>query len=285
MICLYLLLTQQGFLFAWAGKGHAVVADIAESRLTPVARRNLTLLLGNNTLASISTWPDAIRDIQPESYGWHFVDIPGKAESFSQPRDCYRPHDKGPDVLTDHHNCIVDRIEMFRQVLADGNATELNRLIALMYVVHFVGDVHQPLHAIEDGRGGNDFKVRVFGSDQCGSYPCNLHGAWDFSLMEHAPYSETEYVRHLDELIAARHWDQRPVGTPEDWANESHRAAQQLLVPIGTDLDEAYYQSHVGMLDERLALAGLRLAALLNDTLGKIPVREFEEQLKRHPRY
>ena len=283
VFCLCALVYSQ--LFAWSSKGHAVVADLAESRLSPVARKNLHLLLGDNSLASISTWPDAIRDVQPETYGWHFVDIPGKAGGFSESRDCYRPQDKGPTAQTDHHNCVVDRIDMFRRVLADGNATELDRLIALMFVVHFIGDVHQPLHAIEDARGGNDIKIHVFGSDQCGNYACNLHGAWDFSLIEHTGYSEEDYARHLDALIAANHWDQRPAGTPEEWANESHRDALRIWVANGASLDEAYYQANIGLVDERLAMAGLRLAAVLNDTLGRIPAQQFEQELRKHPRY
>jgi hypothetical protein len=283
ILCLCVLAHSE--LFAWGPKGHEVVADIAETRLNPVARKNLNLLLGKNSLASISSWPDAIRDLQPETFGWHFVDIPGKADGFSDARDCYRPQDKGPTAQTDHQNCAVDRIETFRQKLADGNASELDRLIALMFVVHFVGDLHQPLHAIEDARGGNDVKIQLFGVGQCGNRDCNLHGAWDSALIEHAGLSEEAYARRVEALIAANHWDRRPAGTPQDWANESHRAALRVWVADGANLDEAYYQSNVGLLDERLAMAGLRLGALLNDTLGKIPTEQFREQLRKHPRY
>ncbi len=259
---------------AWGVKGHAIVADIASSRLTPTTRKNLDLILGNNSLASIASWPDYVRADRPESYGWHFVDIPRSAEGFSEERDCYRPQDKGPAALTDHHNCVVDRIEMFRQILGDENAAERDRLIALMFLVHFVGDIHQPLHAVDDARGGNDIPVTVFGSDQCGNYPCNLHGVWDYSLMEHTGYSEEEYVRHLQELIREEHLDQKAGGSPADWANESHREAIQAWVNKGVSIDEAYYQANIRIVDERLALAGLRLAAMLNDTLGKIPAKQ-----------
>src|SRR5260370_4459724 len=221
IVALFALLPAQ--LLGWSAKGHAIIADIASARLTPGARKNLNVLLGNNSLASIANWADAIRNDQPETFGWHFVDIPRNAEGFAEERDCYRPQDKGPTALTDHHNCIVDRIAMFRQVLSDENASERDRLIALMFLVHFVGDVHQPLHAIEDARGGNDVKVTVFGSDQCGNYPCNLHGAWDYSLVEHTGYSEQEYVHHLQGLIRKNHWEQKAGGSAEDWADESHR--------------------------------------------------------------
>ncbi len=267
---------------AWSVKGHAVIADIASSRLTPATRKNLNLLLGKNSLASIANWADAIRTDQPETFGWHFVDIPRNATGFSEERDCYRPQDKGPTSQTDHHNCVVDRIEMFRQVLGDGNASERDRLIALMFLVHFVGDLHQPLHAIEDARGGNDIKVRVFGADQCGSYPCSLHGAWDYSLVEHTGYSEEEYVRHLQGLIRKEHLEQKAGGSPADWANESHSEAIEIWVNNGASIDEAYYQAHIRLVDERLALAGLRLAGLLNETLGRIPARQLQEDLKKH---
>jgi hypothetical protein len=271
-------------IFAWGPKGHAVIADIAASRLTATTRANLDLLLGNNSLASISTWPDAIRGDRDETYGWHFVDIPTSAAGFDEARDCFRPQDsdKHPSAATDHHNCVVDRINMFGQVLADSNATERDRLEALLFLVHFVADVHQPLHAIEEARGGNDIKVVVFGIDQCGNNPCNLHGVWDSALIEHTGYTEEQYVSHLNELIARNHWEQKAGGSPADWANESHREAIQALVKNGAAIDEAYYRANIQLVDERLALAGLRLAALLNDRLGKIPSDQFKQDLLRH---
>lgn len=267
---------------AWSAKGHAIVAGVASSRLTPATRKNLRVLLGNNSLASIANWADAIRNDRPETFGWHFVDIPRGAEGFSEARDCYRPQDKGSTAQTDHHNCVVDRIEMFRQVLGDENASERDRLIALMFLVHFVGDVHQPLHDIEDARGGNDVKVTAFGSDQCGNYPCNLHGVWDYSLIEHTGYSEEQYVHHLQALIRKNHLEQQAGGSPEEWANESYREALRVWVNNGTSIDEAYYQGNIQLVDERLALAGLRLAGLLNDTLGRIPTKQLQEDLKKH---
>jgi nuclease S1 len=271
-------------LFSWGPKGHAVIADIAASRLTPTTRANLDLLLGNNSLASISTWPDAIRSDRDETYGWHFVDIPANATGFDEARDCFRPQDsdKHPSAATDHHNCVVDRIEMFGQVLADRNATERDRLLALLFLVHFVADVHQPMHAIDEARGANDIKVTVFGVEQCGNNPCNLHGVWDSGLVEHTGYTEEQYVSHLNELIARNHLEQKAGGSPADWANESHREAIRALVKNGAAIDEAYYRANIQLVDERLALAGVRLAALLNDRLGKIPTDQFKQDLLRH---
>jgi hypothetical protein len=245
------------------------VADLAQSRLTPAARANLQLLLGNDSLASISTWADQVRKERDESFGWHFVDIPKDAAGFSQPRDCFRPQDKHKDAATDHHNCVVDRIEMFQNVLADDSASRENRLEALKWIVHFVADLHQPLHAVEEARGGNDIKLPVFGSPKCGDYDCNLHWTWDSLLLEHAGLSEEDYLRRLNELIAQKHLEKQAGGTAVDWANESHRQARHLLEPAPAIIDEAYYQANIELVNEKLALAGVRLAALLNETLGK----------------
>ncbi|HKD81285.1 MAG TPA: S1/P1 nuclease [Candidatus Angelobacter sp.] len=271
-------------LLAWGPKGHAIVADIAESRLTPQARKNLQLLLGQDSLASIASWADQVRKDRDESYDWHFVDIPMEAAGFSEQRDCFRPQDKHKDALTDHHNCVVDRIEIFSRILGDEKASRPDRLEALKWVVHFVGDLHQPLHAIEDARGGNDIKLPVFGSPKCGDYDCNLHWVWDTLLLEHTGYSEEDYVRHLNQLIDQQHLSQWAQGTPEEWANESHVEARQIIEQKPAAIDDAYYQSHIELVDKKLALAGLRLATLLNNTLGKAPAAQVNSNLERHSR-
>ena len=268
-------------LSAWGPKGHAIVADIAASRLTPVTKQNLRLLLGDDSLASISSWADLVRKDRDESYDWHFVDIPKDAPGFSEARDCFRPQDKHKDAMTDRHNCVVDRIESFQKVLADENASRNDRLEALKWIVHFVGDVHQPLHAIDEARGGNDIKLPVFGSPKCGDYDCNLHWTWDTLLLEHAGYSEEEYVGRLNELIEQKHLDKHAGGTPVDWANESHLQARHIVDEKPATVDEAYYQANIELVNEKLAIAGLRLARLLNDTLGKARATKLNTVLRK----
>jgi len=258
-------------LYAWGPTGHSIVADIAQSRLNPAAARAVRDLLGGNSLASIASWADDVRRDRDESYNWHFVDIPNGASGFNQQRDCFRPDDRHFGAKTDHHNCVVDRIEMFRDILADRNARREDRIDALEFVVHFLGDIHQPLHAVGEGRGGNDEKVSIFGTTDCGAtgpYPCNLHSAWDDALIEHSGRTEPQYVAYLQEFIATNHLEQKAGGTPADWANESFQIARQIWLQDGGKIDESYYRAHERVLDERLALAGLRLAALLNNTLG-----------------
>jgi hypothetical protein len=225
--------------------------------------------MGTDDLASISTWADEVRNDRPETYGWHFVDIPWGAEGFSESRDCYRPDDKHPESKQDHHNCVVDRIEIFQRELSDRNASTPDRVEALKFLVHFVGDVHQPLHAIGEARGGNDIKVVEFGSPECGTRPCNLHFVWDVGLIDHAKRSEQDYVMYLAGLITRQNLQAQADGTPEDWANESFHLAHQVWLNDGGQADEAYYRKNIELVDERLALAGLRLAGLLNEALGK----------------
>ena len=255
--------------FAWGPEGHRVVGDIARARLTSTARLHVTELLGNDDLAAVSVWADDIKGERPETYGWHFVDIPMNASGFSEPRDCFRPDEKHAYTLQDHHNCVVDRITMFKQIVADRSAPRQDRIEALKFLVHFVGDVHQPMHAMSEARGGNDIHVIEFGSSQCGKYVCNLHFAWDMGLIEHTGLSEGQYVSKLDRLITSRKLMNQTHGTPEEWANESFQLAKKVWVNDGSAIDEAYYKTDIGIVDQRLALAGIRLVSLINQSLGK----------------
>ena len=228
-------------------------------------------LLGNESLASISDWADHIKGEFPQSYGWHFVEIPENAAGFSDARDCVHPQRNGWNKSVDRHNCVVDRIEMFAQVLSDRTATREARLNALKWLVHLVADAHQPLHAIAEAHGGNDIELPVFGSMECGPHPCNLHAAWDDALIWHADLRNREYIQMLDQLIRSEHLEQQAGGTPADWVNESHAEARKTLETSPAAVDDAYYRQNIGIVNRRLALAGLRLAALLNQTLGQPP--------------
>ncbi len=159
-------------LYGWGHEGHRIVADIAQERLTEVTKRNVQSLIGNNTLASVANWADQIRPERDETFGWHFVDIPKDASGFSDSRDCYRPQGAHKGARDDHQNCVVDRIEYFKRVLGDKNASRGDRIEALKFIVHFVGDIHQPFHAIGEAKCGNGVHITEFGSDRCGRYPC-----------------------------------------------------------------------------------------------------------------
>ena len=254
---------------AWGPEGHRVIADVAEHHLTPAAKRQVLEFLGSDDLASISTWADEIKNQRRETYFWHFVDIPWNASGFSEARDCSHPADTRAAHMPDRHNCVVDEILAFQRVLSDRNASRSGRTEALKFLVHFVADVHQPLHAIGEARGGNDIHISEFGQNECGGRPCNLHLVWDIGLIEHAHRSEPDYVAHIERLILEANLQNQADGTPEDWANESFKVAHQVWLNDGESVDERYYRQNIGTLDQRLALAGLRLARLLNQALGK----------------
>ena len=255
-------------LVGWGHDGHEIVASLAQTRLTENTKTGVRSLIGDASLASIASWADEVRPERDETYNWHFVDIPTKASGFSDERDCFLPASRHKGSATDHHNCVVDRIEIFKKVLSDSNASHDDRIEALKFLVHFVGDVHQPFHAIGEAAGGNGISVSEFGSTQCGRHSCNLHGAWDSGLIQHTGMGQDEYVAHLEKLIFDEHLT--ATGSPEDWANESHEYAQAALLPDGAQIDENYYRQEITVVDRRLALAGLRLAAVLNEAFAQV---------------
>ena len=134
--------------------------------------------------------------------------------------------------------------------------------------MHLVGDIHQPLHAIGEARGGNEIHVVEFGSTECGSRPCNLHFAWDIGLIAHSARSEKRYAAYLETIISSENLSRQAEGTPETWANESFQLAKKVWLKNDGAVDDAYYRANISIVDRRLALAGVRLAKFLNQSLG-----------------
>jgi hypothetical protein len=249
--------------FGWGHEGHQIIATVAEDHLDETTKVMIQSLLGNNHLYSIASWADDIRRDRRETAPWHYVDIPlgGK---YDARRDCAQPE-----------SCVVLKINDFLRVLTDKNATRDQRVEALKFVVHFVGDIHQPLHALKEAKGGNGVHVRFLGDNHCGRYECNLHGVWDTSMILHAGLNRQDYSQHLEALISSEKLGSLNAGTSEQWANDSSQVAQSVWVPDGANLDEQYYRREIKVVDKQMALAGLRLAKLLNDTIGKMTPRDF----------
>jgi nuclease S1 len=261
--------------FAWGGEGHHIVAIIAGNRLTRETKQQIAQLLGpDETLVTISTWPDEIRKDHPETAGWHYVSVPKSAPFFDEARDCFQPDPDRKSSQSDHQNCVVDRIDSFIRVLRDRDQPQAVRAEALKYIVHFVGDIHQPMHAMGEGHGANDIKIVQFGHSTCGAQqrPCNLHGFWDSGLIDHTQMDEGTYAHFLEIQIAKEHLDGSPQGTPADWANESHRFAEGALLLDGGMADELYFDHEISVVNLRLAQAGIRLADLLNHSFTEASV-------------
>jgi hypothetical protein len=264
-------------LSAWGGQGHRLVGLIAAERLTPIARGNVQWLLDGQSLADVSSWADDIRNDQQQTGFWHYLNIPPQATGYDRDRDCPRQPGVAAGSRGDRwRDCVVDRIVFWEERLKDTTLDRIDRGTAVKFLVHFIGDLHQPFHALGVGRGGNDVQVRVFGEANCSNdaakpSPCNLHSVWDGRLIAYRKLDDRAYLAHLQKLIVDKKLAAQPAGTPELWAEQSFRLGKEALVSPGTNIDEGYYRRHITVIDERLALAGLRLAAVLNRSLVSPP--------------
>ena len=256
---------------AWGQEGHSIIAEVAQHRLSPATAAEVGRLLGQGrSLASVGSWADDVRDQRPESYNWHFVDIPLAEDQYEATRDC-KPSDKG--------DCIVAELDRLKTDLRCAATDGLKR-DALRYAVHFVGDIHQPLHTVDDARGGNDIavEVRLAGAKTCKGRPCpihpsrsNFHTVWDDTLIRATTWSWGAYVDRLKTGWLTSHDAQIGAGgTPATWAEETHKVAQFVWeqLPKSHVVDDTYYAKVLPLLDRQLGLAGLQLARFLSDAYG-----------------
>jgi nuclease S1 len=240
--------------WAWGPEGHSLVSRIALTQLTPAARTRVAEILGpERTLVSIASWADDTRRARPETAGWHFIDIPIHEAHLSMERDCA----KG--------DCIVAKIDGLRRTLRDPATPPEQRREALMFLVHFIGDMHEPLHCSDnDDRGGNSVRV-VFVDRQT-----NLHSVWDSGLLRRLPV-EDQLFGQLS-AASARHAKKWRKGTVAQWAEESHKSARKLVygrLPHGAAgspivISSEYEKRADPLVKEQLERAGARLAAVLN---------------------
>jgi hypothetical protein len=290
---------------AWGCRGHETVAALAEKHLTPQAKQTLLALLtanpidpqlkrycgqtGQDAFVDSSTWADDERGREPATAPWHFIDIPlgvtqGPAQKFCGPGGC---------VL----QAITDQLA----ILKDKNAPGAKRAAALRYIIHFVGDLHQPLHgATNSDRGGNCVPVKYFTRNphpRNNSYVPNLHHVWDTEIPESQMQGAdpSEFADTLDAEFEASFAAWQQGGMQLDaWAWESHDHAVETAygafsksipvepdVPVNACTDDnnigqrmlhkhlvvgqAYRDQAASVVEERLAQAGIRLAMILND--------------------
>jgi hypothetical protein len=253
---------------AWDPDGHAIVGEIGQRRLSPEAATMVATLLGRgHSLASIASWPDVIRTARPETYNWHFVDIPISIATYSAARDCKANKEKG--------DCIVAELDRLKDELACGTGDK--KIDALKFAVHFLGDIHQPLHTVDELTGGNEIKVEIFMRGATCTAKCepqhtatNFHAAWDAGLIKAMAMNWGAYVDRLEAGCLQSAEAQKPgidAGTPEQWANETHGYAPTVwnLRPGDNVLDDRYLRDVLPILDRQLGVAGLRLARFIND--------------------
>jgi hypothetical protein len=268
LLALLLLLPLDAF--AWGAKGHSVIAELAERGLSPAVAAQIRELNFSAPLRDSASLPDDWRaqetrgERQGNTGSLHYSNIPNEIATFDRARDC--KEDK----------CVVAAIEQYVAVLKDRTQPKDKRKEALVFIVHFVGDIHQPLHAaggkVKDevtgemvpDLGGNKVKVRYLGVET------NLHSVWDSMLIEWGPDTVEQTVEHLLEFeMRGRPVAELQTGSVTDWINESHYAAVHEGYDIGNGrLGAQYAQRNLGVVYERLLRGGLRLRKLLEETLG-----------------
>lgn len=235
---------------AWGLTGHRIIGAIAEERLGDHARREIDELIGPENLVDISVWADDVKSdpAWDHAYDWHFVSVPDGVDPADAPQ--------APD------GDVLRAVERFVHVLGDPDQPKAQREIALRFLVHFVGDAHQPLHVgrLED-RGGNEIEVEWFGR------PTNLHWVWDTGIQAARYLSYSEHAERILRIRGSRLPD--VAGDPLDWARES-MALRPIVydLPPDRDMGYDYLFETIPIAEERLGLAGARLAALLEDVLG-----------------
>ena len=235
---------------AWGPTGHRAVGRIAERHLTPAAQRRVAELLSPEQLAYVTTWADEVRS-EPEwarADSWHWVTIPD-----GQSYDLAAKNPEGD---------IVEAIGRFERVLADPRAPKPERVRALKWLAHFVGDLHQPLHAGRgDDRGGNDVVVLWFGE------PTNLHDVWDSRMIDQSRLSFSELAELADHVTPddVRAWQSTGAA---DWARESQQSRAAGYELGDRKLSYRYIHDHWPTVLQRLRQAGVRLAGVLNRVLG-----------------
>jgi hypothetical protein len=243
--------------FGWGGEGHSLIARIAWAQLTPAVQARVSEILGPNvTMQSIASWADTIRNARRETGAWHYIDIPIDKPHLDMARDCA----KG--------DCVIAKIEDFQKVLKDPATPAVQRREALMFVVHFVGDMHQPLHCADNNdKGGNSVPVKF------GDQTSNLHSLWDSGLLGKMGKEDDLFaIYSRDAQKHAAKWSR---GTVEEWAEDNHKVAQKITYgklpkePAGTPepIDAAYVKKADSVVRIQIEKAGDRLARVLNEAL------------------
>ncbi len=299
--------------FAWGCKGHQTVALIAEKELTPEARQFVEKLLtdnpvdpqlkrycgnaGRDLMVDASTWPDDVRN-DFKNGPWHYIDIPRGA-----PRGPLEP-------FCGDGGCVTKAIADQLAILKDKNADSHKRADALRYLIHFVGDLHMPLHAsTNNDEGGNCDPVGYFRrrpQEHHNYFTPNLHALWDTAILERdmEGADPAEYADSLIQLFSPDlvKWQSAGIHV-DDWAWESHDLAESVVygklspkIPIETPVsvhscadannigermmqlhlfvDEPYQEAAAPVIQAQLARAGVRLAMILNDAARPSPARD-----------
>ena len=234
----------------WGRTGHRATGEVAEQYLSKKAKLKIAELLDGQNLAFVSTYGDDIKsDPQYRKYGpWHYVNLEkGETE--------YTKEKASPD------GDLIMGIQKSISVLKDPNSSKEEKAFYLKMLVHFMGDLHQPLHAGRgEDKGGNDIQVQWFGKGS------NLHRVWDSEMIDDFQMSFTELAESTDDLSKKEIQKVRS-GSILDWMYESKELSNKVYgsVEIGEKLGYEYMYKWFPVVHDQLQKGGIRLAKVLND--------------------
>ena len=235
--------------FAFGKTGHRITGKIAEFYLSDESRKRIEKLIPTESLAEISTYADEMRSNPSEFWQktagpYHYATVP----------DGYKYAFKNAPPQGD----VITAIKKYSKVLVDKKSSIDDQKLALKLIVHFIGDLHQPLH-VGNGRdrGGNDFSVIYFGNKT------NLHAVWDSKIIDDQQLSYSEWADWLNKKISAEDLNHWKTTDTLIWLNESQEM-RDLIYPENKNIGWQYQYQHLPKIKQRLSQAGVRLAHYLN---------------------
>jgi hypothetical protein len=246
-------------LISWGVTGHRTIAKIAENHLTPKAKLAVHKLLGTETLADVSNYADDIRSNPQYKYtgAWHYVNVPAgySYEQFSN------------EVRTMKADNVYKMVLSCEEDLKNPDMSNTKRADALKFLVHLIGDLHQPMHVSNAGdKGGNDIKITFNGFDD------NLHGLWDSGLIDHEGLTYKQMATSYDNATAVeiKKWQSDNLMI---WLWESYQISTILYQEAAKNpnFDREYYETHLPVLHKQIEKAGIRLAGVLNSIFDSSP--------------
>jgi hypothetical protein len=236
----------------WGKTGHRATGEIAQEYLSKKAKREIDKLLNGQSLAFVANYGDDIKsdNAYRKYYPWHYVNFPFDSTYESHPKS-----EKG-DLVQGIYTCI--------DILKSETTTEAEKVFHLKMLVHFIGDLHQPLHVgLADDKGGNDRQVTWFKKGT------NLHTVWDSTMIEDYSMSYTELAANATKLSNAQ-LQELQMGSVVDWMYDSRKLCEQIYenTEKGDKLGYRYMYDYMDVVRSQLQKGGIRLAVLLNDIFG-----------------
>lgn len=236
----------------WGKTGHRATAEIAVSYLTDKAKKNIEKLLDGDGLALVSTYPDDIKsDPQYDEYAiWHYINIP-EGENYETVKDTVGPN-------------IIYALDKVKNGLKDEDTPRAEKQFYLKFLIHLIGDLHQPLHiGRPDDLGGNAIITFWFGETS------NLHKVWDSEMLDSYKMSYTELAAN-EAKLTKEELDEIKQGTPVDWMKEVHQITDEIYdsAQNGDQLSYEYMYDWMPVVREQLQKGGIRLAKELNEIFG-----------------